>query len=153
MAGHFEGCFGFAVSTGEQNVHHARSGATSKESFYRGRHNLGFGLARLIRSDQSPKTVQNDVHGVTNFGKLFFALDRARHIELEIKGDEFERTIAQLAVIANCHDEVHSIYANAFPATFTATLANPLAGDIWPYLIFDPRLRLIADPASLARED
>ena len=35
----------------------------------------------------------------------------------------------------------------------TARVAQPLAGNVGPDLIFHPRLSFVADPASFARED
>ena len=90
MAGNFEGRLGLAVRAGKQDVHHARSCAAREKTLHRRRHDLGFGLARLVGVDQRPEAVDDDVHGVAHFGEFFFALNRARHIELAIEGNEFE---------------------------------------------------------------
>src|SRR3989441_4021314 len=153
VAWHFERCFGLALGAGEKNVHHAWTGATGKEALYGGRHDFGFGFARLVSGDQSPEAVENDVHRVAHFSKFFFTFYSARHVELKIERDEFKLSVAKLAIITNRHDEVHSIDTNSFPATLAATLADPLTGDIRPDLIFDPGLGFIANPAGFARED
>ena len=153
VAWHFERCFGLALGAGEKNVHHAWTGATGKEALHGGRHDFGFGFARLVSGDQSPEAVENDVHCIAHFGEFFLAFYCARHIKLKIERDEFKLSVAKLAIITNRHDEVHSIDTNSFPATLAATLADPLTGDIRPDLIFDPGLGFIANPARFARED
>src|SRR5205823_2162115 len=115
VAWHFERCFGLALGAGEKNVHHAWTGATGKEALHGGRHDFGFGFARLVSGDQSPEAVENDVHCIAHFGEFFLAFYCARHIKLKIERDEFKLSVAKLAIITNRHDEVHSIDTNSHP--------------------------------------
>ncbi len=62
----------------------------AKKSFDCGRHDFGFGLARLVAGDQRPETVDDDIHGIAHFDEFFFALHGARHVELAIEGHEFK---------------------------------------------------------------
>src|SRR5258708_6458394 len=153
MTGHFEVSVGLSVFTGEQNVHHARSSAAREETLDRGRHDFGFGLAGLVIGNQRPEAIDDDVHGVADFDKFFFALHSASHIEFLIKGYEFERTLREFAVVANGHDEVHPESADSLPFVFDGAVAQPVAGNVGPDLIFYPGLLLVTDPASLARKD
>ena len=90
MPWHFERCLGFAVLTGEQDIHHSRPSAARKKSFHRGRHDFGLGLTRLVSFHQRPKTIEDDVHSIADFGQFLGALHRACHIELKIKRHKFE---------------------------------------------------------------
>ena len=60
--------------------------------------------------------------------------------------------MGQLAVVAHGHDEVHAVDANAFPFALLGTFADPTPWNIRPDLVFNPGLRLVANPARLARE-
>ena len=120
MPGNFEVCLRLAIRAGEHDVHHARTGAAREESLDGGRHDFGFGLARLVGRDQRPEAVDDDVHRVAHFDEFFFALDGARHVELEIEGNQFERTLCQFAIIAHGHDEIHAVDADALPSAFAA---------------------------------
>src|SRR5207245_5828333 len=97
--------------------------------------------------------VENDFHCFVLSGDFFLAFYCARHIELKIERNQLEWTMTKLAIVSNRHDEVHSVDTNSPPATLAATLADPLAGNIRPDLIFDPGLGFIANPARFARED
>src|SRR5260370_17026806 len=47
----FESCFGFAVSAGEKDVHHAWACSTGEETFHGRRHDFRFPLAPLVGRD------------------------------------------------------------------------------------------------------
>ena len=107
-------------------------------------------LPGLYAGNQRPEAIDDDVHGVANFDEFFFALHGARHVELLVEGDEFERTMREFAVIAHGHDEIHAEDADALPFALDGAIAQPLAGNVGPDLIFHPRLFLVADPAGFA---
>ena len=90
MPRNFERRLRFAMRSRKENVHHPRTGAASEESFDGRRHDFGFSLARFVGRDQSPESVDDDLHRVAYLSEFFFALDRARHVELEIEGDHFK---------------------------------------------------------------
>src|SRR6202521_5032586 len=153
MTGHFEVSVRLSMFSREQNVHHARPGAASEETLDCGRHDFGFGLARPVSGNQRPETIDDDVHGIADFDKFFFALHGARHVEFLVKGYKFERTLREFAIVADGHDEVHPESANALPLALDGAVTQPLAGNVRPDLIFHPRLLFVADPASFARKD
>src|ERR1700675_1356788 len=153
MTGHFEVSVRLSMFSREQNVHHARPGAASEETLDCGRHDFGFGLARPVSGNQRPETIDDDVHGIADFDKFFFALHGARHVEFLIKGHKFERTLRQFTVVADGHDEVHPKSANTLPFPLGGAIAQPPAGNVGPDLIFYPGLLLVTDPASFARKD
>src|SRR5207249_6717756 len=113
---HFERRFGFAVAAREQDVHHARPRATGEEALDRGGHDLGFGFAGLVGGDERPEAVKDDVHGVAYFDEFFFTLYGAGHVELNVERFELEWALAELAVVADSHDEIQAIDPYAFPA-------------------------------------
>src|SRR5579864_9507021 len=142
-----------AIAAGKQNVHHARTGAAGKESLDSRRHDFCFGLARLVGRDQSPESVHDDIHRVTHFGEFFFALDRARHIELVIERHHFKWPVCKFAVVAHSHDEIHAINADTLPSAFPRAVSDPLPGNIGPDMIFYPRLDLVPNPTGFPRKD
>ena len=152
-SGNFEVRLGFAVLAGQNDVHHARSGAAREKDLYGRGHNLGFGLAGREALQQRPETFMNDVHRVANLDQLFLALHRPRHVKVKIERDEFERALLKLAKIADCHHVVETINGDALPACVLDTFAQPPAGNVRPNLLLYERLLLVADPARLLRED
>src|SRR2546430_16979590 len=98
MSWHFERCLCLPVLAGEQDIHHSRPSAARKKSFHRWRHDFCLGLTRLVSFHQRPKTIEDDVHSIADFGEFLSALHRARHVELKIKWHEFERGLLKLAV-------------------------------------------------------
>src|SRR5882757_7452507 len=138
------------MSAGEKDVHHARICTASEETLYSRRHDFSFGLAWFIRRDQCPEAVQDDIHGVVHFDQFLFALYRAYHVECRVKGNQFEGSFSQLAVITNRHHEIHAVNSDTFPLLFGGPLGEPVTRNIRPNLIFDPGLGFIAYPASLS---
>ncbi len=153
MSGNFEVRLGLAVLAGEHDVHHARTGAAREENLDGRRHDLGFGLAGREALEQRPEAFVDDVHRVANLDQFFFALDRARHVEVEIEGNEFERALLQFAIIAHGHDVVEAVDGDALPACVLGALAQPAAGNVGPDFFLHERLLLVADPAGFLRED
>src|SRR5258708_210626 len=148
----FERGFGFAVSAGEKDVHHARTCAASEETFHSRRHDFSLGLAWFIRRHQGPEAVQDDLHGVAHFDQFLFALYGAYHVECRVEGNQFEGSFSQLAVITNGHHKIHAVDSEAFPLFFGASFGEPVTGHIRPNLIFDPGLGFIAYPTRFPRK-
>ena len=59
----------------------------------------------------------------------------------------------RFTVVADGHNEVHPKSADALPFALDGAVAQPLAGNVGPDLIFHPWLLLVPDPASFARKD
>jgi hypothetical protein len=134
------------------NVHHARSSTSSEENLHGGCHNFGLRFAHVKSIEQCVKALLNDVHRIADFGQLLFALDRARHVEVEIEGNEFKAALLQLAIVAHRHDVVESIDRDALPGFILGSFAQPAARDIGPNFLLHEGLLLVADPARLLRE-
>src|SRR5262249_51394952 len=86
-------CFGLAMSTREQNIHHPRPSSARKEALHCRSRDLCLGLSGSIRANQRPKPVEDDVHRIAHFGEFFFALHCPRHVELRVEGNEFESSL------------------------------------------------------------
>ena len=110
-------------------------------------------LPALEAVEQRPEAFVDDVHRVADFGEFFFALDGARHVEVEVEGHEFEGALLQLAIVAHRHDVVEAVDRDALPAFVLRALAQPAAGNLGPDFFLHERLLLVADPAGLLRED
>src|ERR1700730_12647795 len=134
----------------KHDVHHARSCPAGEEPLHRGRHDLSFRLTGLVGCDQLPEAINDDVHRVAHFGKLFIAFDRSGNVKLSIERDEFEGTLYQLEVVAHGQDEIHPVDPNPLPSSLLPALANPASRNIWPDMIFYPRLGLVTNPARLS---
>src|SRR5208282_405176 len=130
-----------------------RARAAGEKTLDRWRHNFRFGLAGFVRGNQRPEAIDDDIHGVTHFDQFFFTFHGARHVEFMVKGHEIEYTLREFAIVANRHDEVQPKRADALPFALDGALAQPLAGNLRPDLIFHPGLVLVADPARFARKN
>src|SRR5271166_1591947 len=141
------------MRAGKKNIHHARTGAAGKESFDSRRHDFCFRLARLVSRNQSPESVDDDIHRVTHLSEFLFALDRTRHVELEIERHHFEWTVFQFTVVAHRHDEIHAVHAYSFPPAFPCLLRDPLTWNLGPDVVLHPWFCFVANPSRLARKD
>src|ERR1035438_3829479 len=92
MAWNFKTGVGLAMLAGEENVHHARTRAASKEALDRGRHDFRFRLSWLVAGQQGPEAIDHDIHCVANFNEFLFTLHGTRQVKFPIERYEFKWT-------------------------------------------------------------
>src|SRR6185437_11782883 len=97
IPGNLEVRFRLAACSRKHDIHHAQSGTAREKPLDGRRHDFSLGLSGLVRFQKSPKTVEDDVHAIADFSKLFSALDRAHCVKALIKGNQLERASGESA--------------------------------------------------------
>ena len=132
----------------ENHVHRQPAAAGLDENLLRRRHHLGGRTTRCVRPAERVEAVDVDAHAVAHRLELRVGLHRACVVELDIPVDELGGA-AQRGVVADGHDVVEAVHADALPAQ---PVGEKLARAVDELLVGDDGVAVQADVARLARE-
>jgi hypothetical protein len=135
-----------AVLAGQHHVHRRPVGPGGGEHPLRDAHQLRLGLADFVVLEHGPDSVLVDPEALAHRLQLLLALHSPGKVEALVPGDG---DVGDRAEVTHRHDVVEAVDADPLEAAIRDPLARVLGED----LVVDPRLRVVADPARLFRED
>ena len=142
-----------ALGPAEDHVHRRPVAACGGEDALGLAHQLGLGLAELVRAQHRLDAGLVDPHPLAHRLELGLGLDRAREVELLVERDELGRPVGERAVVAHGHHVVEAARRRCASSPFARAWSAIHAARMLGEDLLHPRLAVVADPARLARED